>query len=89
MLLLAARTADAAVGEHHRAGLEPPVARVVIAGDGGGKADARRAASGGRDGERRDAQDEAQQLRLGGGGVAEHQYVEVAAEVGAVGEVLL
>ena len=33
--------------------------------------------------------EEGADLRLGGGGVAEHQNVEVAAEVGAVGKVLL
>mmetsp|Transcript_9429 Transcript_9429/g.23667 ORF Transcript_9429/g.23667 Transcript_9429/m.23667 type:complete len:228 (-) Transcript_9429:477-1160(-) len=78
-----------AVREDHGAGLEVAVAGVAVFRDGGGEADAGRAAAGGGDGERGGFEDEAEDLRLGGGRVADHEDVDVAAEVGAGGEVLL
>jgi len=77
---------DSPIGQYHGTGFEVPVARVAVYDDGGGEADRGRAAPGGVDAEGRDVEDVAEELRLGGGGVAYHHDVDVATEVGAVFE---
>ena len=67
-----------AVRQHHRPGLEPLLARVLVGRDGRGQTDAGRAASRGRDGERRDVHHGAEQLGLGDSGVPDHEDVDVA-----------
>ena len=78
-----------AVGEHHRACLEPALARLLVRRDRGGETDAGAAAAGRGDRERRGAEHEAEQLRLGRGRVADHEHVDVTADVRPVREVLL
>ncbi len=82
-------THDAAVGEDHGARLEAALARVLVGRDGRGETDAGRSAAGGGDRERRRVEHEAEHLRLCRGGVADHENVDVSANVRPVGEVFL
>mmetsp|Transcript_483 Transcript_483/g.1110 ORF Transcript_483/g.1110 Transcript_483/m.1110 type:complete len:478 (+) Transcript_483:1188-2621(+) len=80
---------EAAVGEDHRPGLEAALPRLGVGRDGRRESNAGGALAGGAHSEGSDAHGAAQELGLGRGGVANHENVDVPAEVGAVGEVLL
>lgn len=80
---------DAPISEDHRAGLEASLARLLVGRDSRRQSDAGRTTTGCGDGERCGVEDEAEHLRLGGRGVADHEDVDVSTQVGAVREVLL
>lgn len=82
-------THDTAVGEHHGTSLESTLARIPICGDRGSQTDARTSTTGGRDRERRSAEDETKELRFRCGWIAYHEYVDISTDVCTVLQVLL
>ena len=77
------------IGEGHDPGFEASLARLGVGGDGGDEADAGAALARGGDGEGGDLHRAAEELALSRGGISHEEDVDVPAEVGAVGEVLL
>lgn len=66
-------THHAPVRQHHRASLQPPLARILIRRHSGRQTHTRTSPTSGRDRQRRDVQHESQQLRFRGGRVADHE----------------
>ena len=71
---------DATVRQDHRTSFQAPLASVRIGRYGGRQTDPRRPSARGIDGEGGEAQDETQELRLGGRRVADEAQVDVAAQ---------
>eukprot|EP00968_Pinguiococcus_pyrenoidosus_P006177 scaffold417_cov252-Pinguiococcus_pyrenoidosus.AAC.4 len=79
----------AAIREHHRAGLEPSLSSLGIAGDRGGQTHATGSSTRRAHGEWSVLEDRSKKLRLGGSGIANDHDVDVATQVRPVLEVLL
>mmetsp|Transcript_343 Transcript_343/g.584 ORF Transcript_343/g.584 Transcript_343/m.584 type:complete len:232 (-) Transcript_343:733-1428(-) len=80
---------DAAVRQHHGTRLQAALARLTVLSHRRRQTHATGPAPRRADGQGGHAHDGADELGLSDGGVADHEHVDVAAEMGAVGEILL
>lgn len=82
-------TYDTSVREDHGPGFQSPFSRFAVGRHSSGKTDTGTSSTSGRDRKRRNVQHEAKHLRFGGGGISNHEHVDVTTDMGAIWEVLL